>query len=170
MEFSKLINERYSCKGYCDKEVAQDKIDAILEAAKAAPTARNAQPQKIYVIKSAENLAKVDEVTPCRYGAPVVLMVTYNRDLIYTYKGGKYNSGAEDAAIVATHMMLAAADVGVDSCWLNNFDPDAVHEIFALPENETVALLLDIGYKGANGEPKENHFKRKDLTETVVYL
>ena len=63
------------------------------------------------------------------YGAPAVLVVAYNKGDVYTYPGGRVDSGAEDAAIVATHMILAAYDQGVDSCWLNRFDPDQAREL-----------------------------------------
>lgn len=62
------------------------------------------------VVQSAEGLAKIDKLTPCRYGAPTVLVVAFNKDSVFTYPGGKHSSGAEDAAIVATHLMLAATN------------------------------------------------------------
>lgn len=124
MEFKELVTRRYSCKKYGDSLVADDTIASILEVARHAPTAKNLQEQHVYVIKSEEGLAKVDELTPCRYGAPVVLMVAFSRKNVFTYPGGKRNSGIEDASIVATHLVLAAADAGVDSCWVNNFNPE----------------------------------------------
>lgn len=89
------------------------------------PHRQNLQEQHIYVVQSAEGLAKIDKLTPCRYGAPTVLVVAFNKDSVFTYPGGKHSSGAEDAAIVATHLMLAATNAAVDSCWINFFDPEA---------------------------------------------
>ena len=100
------------------------KLTEILEAGRVAPTAKNFQEQRIYVLQSEESLAKLDKVTPCRYGAPTCLVVAFDKNSVFTYPGGKRDSGVEDAAIVATHLMLAAANAGVDSCWLNFFDPD----------------------------------------------
>lgn len=82
-------------------------INAILEAGPLAPTAKNLQGQRIYVVQSAEGLAKIDALTPCRYGAPTVLVVAYDKNSVFVFPGGKANSGEEDASIVATHMMLA---------------------------------------------------------------
>ncbi|ORT99644.1 Nitroreductase family protein [Anaerovibrio sp. JC8] len=126
MEFKQVIKDRYSCKKYSDRQVEKEKITAILEAGRLAPTAKNLQEQHIYVVQSAELLAKIDEATPCRYGAPTVLVVAFDKNNVFTYPGDKRNSGVEDATIVATHMILAAADEGVDSCWLNYFDPEVV--------------------------------------------
>ncbi len=124
----------------------------------------------MYVIQSAELLAKIDTVTPCRYGAPTVVAVAFDRDNVFTYPGEKRDSGVEDASIVATHMTLAAADEGVDSCWLNFFDPEKVAAELGLPDNEEVLMLLDLGYAAEGAGPLENHNKRKPLEETVTYL
>ena len=122
MEFKEVIKARYSCKKYGDRKVEPEKLNAILAAGRLAPTAKNLQEQHVYVLQSAEALAKFDAVTPCRYGAPTVLLVAFDKYNVFTYPGGKRNSGIEDATIVATHMILAAADEGVDSCWINNLD------------------------------------------------
>ena len=170
MDYMALVAQRYSCKRYDPRPVPEEILTQILEAGRLAPTAKNLQEQKIYVIRSAEGLAKVDAVTPCRYGAPVVLMVAFDKETVYTYPGGVYDSGAEDAAIVATHMLLAAQALGVNSCWLNCFDPDNAAQAFGLPENERVLMLLDLGYPAAEAKPLANHFSRKDVGQTTSYL
>ena len=119
MEFKQVVKARYSCKKYGPRQVEPEKLNAILEAGRLAPTAKNLQEQHVYVVQSAQALAKVDAATSCRYGAPTVLVVAFDRDNVFTYPGGKRDSGVEDATIVATHMILAAADEGVDSCWVN---------------------------------------------------
>ena len=123
MEFTEVIKERYSCKKFDGRPVEKEQLDAILEAGRLAPTAKNLQEQRIYVVQSAEGLAKIDKLTPCRYGAGTVLVVAFDSENVFTYPGGKRDSGIEDASIVATHLMLAAKNVGVDSCWINFFDP-----------------------------------------------
>lgn len=136
MEFTEVIKNRYSCKKYdSNKQVSDEQLKAILEAAQLAPTAKNLQEQHIYVARSAEALTKIDESTPCRYGAPTVLVVAFNKHNVYTYPDGKRESGVEDAAIVATHLMLAAANAGVDSCWLNCVHIDQLHDALGLPDD-----------------------------------
>ena len=170
MEFKEVVKNRYSCKKYSGKQVEGEKLTAILEAGRLAPTAKNLQEQHIYVLQSEEALAKIDAVTPCRYGAPTVLVVAYDKDNVYTYPGEKHDSGAEDATIVATHMILAAADEGVDSCWLNRFDPEELADLLGLPENEVILMLMDLGYAAEGAGPLVNHGNRKPLEETVSYL
>ena len=170
MEYAKLVQARYSCKKYSDRPVEEEKLNAILEAGRWAPTAKNLQEQHVYVLQSAEALAKMDAVSPCRYGAGTVLAVAYDKNNVYTYPGEKHSSGVEDATIVATHMILAAANEGVDSCWINKFDPDALAESLGLPENEEILMLMDLGYAAEGMAPLPNHDKRKPLEETVSYL
>ena len=170
MEFSELVRARYSCKKYDGRQITKEQLDAILEAGRLAPTVKNLQEQRIYVVQSAEGLAKIDQITPCRYGAPTVILVAYDKENVFVYPGEKRDSGIEDAAIVATHMMLAAKAAGVDSCWLNFFDPERAAETFGLPEKEEVLMLLDLGYAAEGAGPLENHGKRKELSETVQFV
>ncbi len=169
MEFSEVIKNRYSCKKYSDKQVPADVLEKILEAGRLAPTAKNLQEQKVYVFTKSEDLAKIDELTPCRYGAPTVLVVTFDTTNVFVYPGEARDSGIEDASIVATHLSLAATDAGVNNCWLNFFDPAKVKEALDIPENEEVLMLLDLGYAAEGTGPLPNHEKRKPLSETVVY-
>ena len=170
MEFKAVVQNRYSCKKYSDRPVEAEKLNAILEAGRLAPTAKNLQEQHVYVLQSAEALAKVDAITPCRYGAPTVLVVAFDKNNVFTYPGGKRDSGVEDATIVATHMILAAADEGVDSCWVNFLDPEKLAQALNLPENEEVLMVMDLGYAAEGAGPLANHSSRKPLSETVSYL
>ena len=170
MEFREVIQNRYSCKKYSDRPVEKEKLEAILNAGRLAPTAKNLQEQHVYVVQSAEALAKVDSVTPCRYGAPTVLVVAFDRNNVFTYPGGKRDSGVEDATIVATHMILAAANEGEDSCWVNFLDPEKLAEALSLPENEEILMVMDRGYAAEGAGPLANHASRKALDETVSWL
>ncbi len=170
MEFKEVVKNRYSCKKYSERKVDRESLNAILEAGRLAPTAKNLQEQHIYVVEAEKNLAKIDKVTPCRYGASTVLVVAFDKNNVYTYPGGKRNSGIEDASIIATHLMLAAANEGVDSCWLNNFDPDILAKELELPKNEEILMLLDLGYAAEGTGPLPNHSSRKDLDDTVSYI
>ena len=169
MDFLELAKARYSCKKFANTPVEKEKLEKILEAGRLAPTAKNSQPQHIYVLSSPESLALADKITPCRYGAPTVLAVAHDTTNVFEYPGGAYNSGAEDAAIVATHIVLAAKAIGLDTCWLNFFDPDKAKEILNLPDNEALTILIDVGYPDESAKPLPNHESRKPLSETVTY-
>lgn len=177
MEFTEVIKQRYSCKKYdTSRQLNSAQLAEILEAGRLAPTAKNLQEQHIYVVQSAEDLAKIDKHTPCRYGAPTVLVVAYDKDNVYTYPTAKgpdtdhRKSGTEDAAIVATHMMLGARNAGVDSCWVNCVHVDDLRAELGLPANEDILMLLDLGFAAPDAKPLPNHYSRKALAETVSYL
>ena len=150
-------------------KIEKEKLTEILEAGRVAPTAKNLQEQKIYVVQSKEYLDKIDACTPCRYHAPTVLVVAYDKNNVFDYPGNERNSGIEDATIVATHLMLAAYNAGIDSCWINFFNPQEMKKALDLPENEEVVMMLDLGY-GNQKEPLPNHHLKKELAETVKYL
>ncbi len=169
MEFTKVVKERFSCKKFDGRKVDREQLNQILEAGRLAPTAKNFQEQHIYVIESEEGLAKIDKITPCRYGAGTVLVVAFDKNNVFVYPGEKRDSGVEDATIVATHLILAAADAEVDSCWINFFDPDALHQELGLPENEEILMIMDLGYRAEGVKPLPNHGSRKALEETVTF-
>lgn len=177
MDFFEVIKTRNSCKRFSSKPIEREKLQRILEAGRLAPTAKNLQEQKIYVIEKEADLAKIDKLTPCRYGAPTCrygaptcLLVAFNKKNVYTYPNSTRDSGIEDATIVATHMMLQATNEGVESCWINRLTPEEVKTAFNLPEDEEVLMLLDLGYRHEEGTMNPLHEKRKPLDETVVFL
>lgn len=87
---------------------------------------------------------------------------------MFTYPGDKRNSGIEDATIVATHLMLAAYNEGVDSCWINFFNPDELAKAFNLPEDEEILMLLDLGVADKTTTPLPNH--NSINRDSIVYL
>ena len=170
MDFLEIARSRYSCKKFDSRQIEKEQLNTILEAGRLAPTAKNLQEQRVYVVQSAEGLAKIDTLTPCRYGAPTVIIMAFDKNNVFTYPGQKYDSGIEDATIVATHMLLAAKSAGVESCWVNFFDPDKAAEAFQLPENEEILMFLCLGFAADGSGPLANHSSRKPLEETVTYL
>lgn len=170
MELKEVIRNRFSCRKYSSRAVEPEKLEAVLNAGRLAPTAKNLQEQRVYVLQSETSLAAFDSVVPCRYGAPVVLVVAFDRNSVFTYLDGKKQSGDEDAAIVATHMILAATDEGLNTLWINHFSPDEVKEALGLPENEEVLMAMDIGYAADGVVPHKLHTSRKEIFETVRYI
>ena len=170
MDFLEIARSRYSCKKFDSRQIEKEQLNTILEAGRLAPTAKNLQEQRVYVVQSAEGVSKIDTLTPCRYGAPTVIIMAFDKNNVFTYPGQKYDSGIEDATIVATHMLLAAKSAGVESCWVNFFDPGKAAEAFQLPENEEILMFLCLGFAAEGSGPLANHSSRKPLEETVTYL
>ena len=171
MTFLQLAEKRYSVKSFKDQKVEEDKLQKILLAGKLAPTAKNNQPQKIYIIQSEEGLKKINELSPCIYGAKTVFLLGYDSTLEWNsiFEEGVH-SGVEDISIVATHMMLEAADLGVGTCWVNYFPNTKTRDAFNLPETFVPVLLMPVGYPDEKGIPLPNHTKFRDDSEMIKYL
>ncbi len=167
MEFEKVIRERFSVRQFKDELISDELVNKILEAGNLAPTAKNNQPQKIYVVKSKEGLDKIDKASPCRYNAPVCLIVASDKNIAWSKEG--YSTYEMDACIVATQMMLEATNIGVDNIWIEMFDKETLKHEFNLEENIEPICLIPLGYKTDDCKPSPMHDKRKDLSEIVEY-
>ena len=167
MEFEEIIRRRMSVRKFSDKELEQAKLDKILEAGRLAPTAKNGQPIKIYVIRSAEGIMKLDKATRCRYGANTVLLICGNIEA--AYHKGDYSTYEMDSCIVATHMMLEATNIGVDNIWIESFDENILREEFNIPSEYIPVCLLPLGYKAEDCPMNPLHNKRKSIEDLVEY-
>ena len=149
---------------------SDEDINKILNAGRVAPTAKNMQPYKIMVIKSVEAIKKIDECSPCRYNAPVVLLVCGDSDRAWKSDGEEYPGIYVDASIVATHMMLEATNLGMDTAWIRYFDTKKLKEKFTISDNLTPICMLNIGYRSNDYQGSVNHNNRLPLDELVEYL
>ena len=167
MDFEYVIKERKSTRKFSDRKIEQSDLDKILEAGRIAPTAKNIQPIKIYVIKSEEGLNKIDKVSPCRYGSQTVLLICGDKEK--AFRKDEHSTYETDSCIVATHMMLEATNIGIDNIWIDMFDRNAVKEEFEIPENLIPVCLLPLGYKSKICPPSPFHKIRKGIDKIVEY-
>lgn len=167
MEFEEIIRNRTAVRKFSDKKVEEEKLNKIIEAGRLAPTAKNIQPIKIYVIKSNDGLEKVDKATRCRYGAKTLLLVCADKK--QAFHKGDYTTYEMDATIVATHMMLEATNLGVDNIWVEAFDSEILRNVFNIPGDLTPVMMLPLGYKAEDCPMNPLHNIRKDVNEIVEY-
>lgn len=171
MTFQELAHARYSVRSFKDIPIEDEKLNLILEAGRVAPTACNFQPQKIYVARSEESRRKLASVCRCTFDAPLILVVCYDRSRDWKNKlQPGYESGETDAAIVCTHMMLQAFELGIGSCWVGYFNANVVANVLDLPENLTVSALLPMGYPAENAAPLPLHSQYRDFADTIVEI
>lgn len=169
--FLELTKQRFAVRAFKTETVPKDELKLILEAVQAAPTAKNMQPVHIYVLESKEALQTLDQQTPCRYKAGTVLLFAYNKDEDRKNPEEEgIHSGVEDASFMATHAMLEAADLGIDSIWINLFSPTKLAKALNLPHNEIPVLLLSLGHRIERIKPTSMHSARKSIDDLVTYL
>lgn len=168
--FMRILESRYSCHSFTDYPVSEDKLQMILEAGRMAPSAKNCQPVRIWVVKSEEALARLRKVHPC-YGAPVVLIVGCRNEEAWVRESDGVNAAKTDAAIVLTHLMLTATDAGLANIWIWDFDPSQIRQTLPETKDHGIYALLAIGHPAAEeGKPTQLHGDRKSLEELVINL
>ena len=171
MTFFELAKSRWSVRAYKDTPIEEEKMQQILEAGRVAPTAKNYQPQRIYIAKSEEARQKLKSVCRCTWDAPVIMVVCYDRERDYHSKlMPGYESGEKDASIVCTHMMLQAWELGIGSCWVGLFNDEQVSNALDLPDHLQVAALMPMGYPAEDAVPAPFHALIRDRSETVTEI
>ena len=168
MDFMELALARYSVRKYKDTPIDEETLGLILESGRIAPTAGNRQPHRVMVVQSAEALAKIDACTRSRNGAPLALVVCYDRDACWVRPVDGENSGQVDASIITTHMMLEAQYLGLGSLWVMHFDPTILIEQFALADNIVPVAILMLGYPTDDCAPTERHNDRMTIEQMLI--
>jgi nitroreductase len=166
MEFSELIQARYSVRGYRPIPVEKDKLQQILQAACLAPTASNRQPFQIIVIHTAGREAELLRIYNKSWfaQAPLLICACGLPAQNWVRRDGK-NYNDVDVAIVMDHLILAAANLGLGTCWVASFDLAAAREVLHLPNEVEPIAFTPLGYPADQPKPKE----RKALSELVRY-
>ena len=166
MDFAQLVQKRYSVRAYRSDPIEAAKLDQILTAVRMAPTAANRQAFQIIVIHTAGHESELQRI----YGrdwfvqAPLVICACGMPDQNWVRRDGK-NYNDVDVAIVMDHLTLAAADLGLGTCWIGAFDPAAAREVLGLPPDVEPVAFTPVGYPADALRPKV----RKELSELVRY-
>jgi nitroreductase len=167
MDFSELVQERYSVRAYRPDPVPDDALAAVLEAACLAPTACNLQGFRLVVLHTTGRRKELERIYPRAWfaDAPIVIAACGLPAESWTRRDDRKNFVDIDAAIVMDHLILAAADRGLGTCWIGAFDPDAARDVLALPPGVEPIVFTPLGYPADQPRAK----KRKPLTDIVRY-
>jgi len=167
VDFFGAVKKRKSIRSFKKKEVEEEKIQKILEAANLAPSAGNFQSYDIILIKNKETKSRL---AGAAFGqnfikdASVVFVVCANEKRVAHYKErGKNMYCINDASIAAAYIELSAASLGLGSVWVGAFDEDNAREIIEAPDFAKPIAIIPVGYP--NEEPKRP--KRRSLFDLV---
>lgn len=163
MDFFEVIEKRRSVRAYLSRDVEEDKLKKVLDAALQAPSAGNLQAYRIFLTKNPEMRERLAEAS---FGqqfvaeAPVVLVfcaLPEKSSARYGKRGAELYC-IQDATIAASYAQLAATALGLATCWVGAFDDDAVKKILALKKERPVAIL-PLGYAAETPrKPKREDF------------
>lgn len=167
MDFQRLIEARYSVRAYSARPVEPDKLERVLKAAQLAPTAANYQPFRLFVLQTAGREAELRRVYNREWfvQAPIVIGICTVAGQAWVRRDGK-NYGDVDATIAMDHLILAAADVGLGTCWVAAFDPVAARHLLGVGVGVEPLAFTPLGY--ATDQPARK--TRKRLEDLVKYL
>jgi len=167
MSFLELTKKRYSVRKFKDQPVEREKLLQVLEAARNAPSACNLQPWHFIVVTEEKMKNEVAATYPRDWfkKAPVVIVACGDHAVSWKRADGKDHCDV-DLAIAIEHLTLAAAELGLGTCWVCAFDAKRCHEVLALPDNLEVIALIPLGYPDGETIPEK---KRKSLEEIVIW-
>jgi len=170
MSFLDLAKERYSCRKFSNKQVEQEKIDKIIEAAMAAPTAANLQPFKIWLLNRKDLIDKMSKATPFTFSVSTMLVIGANKSRAYNRNFDGKNFAEIDASIVATHVMMEIQDLGLATTWIGHFDPVMLNSEFPEMEKYEVVAIFPIGYAADDAKISELHYSTRSKEELFTIL
>jgi nitroreductase len=167
MEFSDLIAARYSVRAYRADPVEEEKLQCVLEAARLAPTAANRQPFQLIVLHTAGREEEIGHIyrRPWFVQAPMIIAVCTISSQAWVRESDRFNARLIDAAIVADHLILAATNLGLGTCWIAAFNMDAARSVLRLPLEVEPVIFTPLGYPADVPGPRV----RKPLVELVRY-
>lgn len=166
MNFYDLVNSRYSIRGYTDQAVPEDALQRILEAARMAPSACNIQPWRLYVISDEETRRKLLPRQPWAADAPIMIVACCDKEQAWVRSYDGKNHADVDMGIFMEHMILAATEEGLNTCWICAFDPEIFRTVLKLPKGIEPVAATPLGYANAEPQPRI----RKPLEEIVTRI
>ena len=169
MNFLDLVKKRYSVRSYEERQIENEKMEYIMECVRLAPSAVNFQPWHFYVVTDSERLDALKSTYKREWiqSAPCIIVACANHEESWHRRSDNKDHADIDLAIAIEHLCLAAAEQGLGTCWVCNFDAALCHEVMAMPENVEPIALIPIGYTPDAEVPEK---KRKTMEDICTYL
>ena len=147
MDTLETIRARHSVRGFRPEPVDDDTLTLLLEAARQAPTAANRQPFRLIVLHTRGREEEIGRIygRPWFVQAPLVIGVVAVPGEAWRRSDDKAYEEV-DATIAMDHLILAAASLGLGTCWVAAFDPTAAREVLGLPDDVEPIAFTPVGY------------------------
>ncbi|MHA2017569.1 MAG: nitroreductase family protein [Promethearchaeota archaeon] len=161
MEFNDVILKRRSIRKFKQDPVQDEKIRKIIEAARLAPTWSNKQGVRYIIIKDQNTIKEIANATTQKWTENVPMFIIV---CISPVNSGKNMNNLEyftvDAAICMEHIILAATNEGLGTCWIGWFDEEKIKELLSVPDKTRIIALTPLGY--SDYTPREQNRKSLD--------
>lgn len=172
MQLKKLIEDRYSVRAFLPQTVETEKVNYVLDCARMAPSACNYQPWKFYIVTDKRTIESIHESYNREWFKSASLYIIVCKDCNTSWKRKNTDNkdfGDVDAAIAAEHICLAAAETGLGTCWVCNFDPDILRKALQLPKQLEAIAIFPLGYidKENSSAPEKKRKPLSDITEWI---
>lgn len=166
MGFLDLAKQRYSARAYKSTPVQDEKLQEVLEAARVAPTACNLQPFRLIVIHTRGREEELRRIYRASWfvQAPIIICICGIPSQSWVRRDGK-NYCDVDVTIAMDHLILAATDLGLGTCWVGAFNPGEAQSILGLPHDVEPIAFTPLGYP----DDRPGHKRRKSLDDLVHY-
>jgi nitroreductase len=167
MDYAKLIYQRGSTRDYKPDPIEPEKMELLFEAVRLAPSAINRQPYKLYVISTKGREIELRKIYHSDWFVqpPYVICICLIDEQAWKRQTDGYSFVNVDAAIAFDQLIMMAANLGLGTCWLASFDPDAARNFLQLPDNQTPFLFTPLGYPATGIPPKH----RKTVEQLVEW-
>lgn len=168
--FLDLCRERFSARLFTDEAVSDDDLQYILESVRMAPSAVNRQPWRFVVVKSEEARQRLCRCYDREWfrTAPIYVIGLKNTKEAWVRGFDGKPHGDIDLSIATEHLCLAATERGLGTCWVCNYDPQLLAELFPQPEGWEAVVVVPVGHIAADcpQRPKQ----RKELEEITEII
>lgn len=167
--FIDLVKKRYSVRSYSERQVEKEKIDYVMECVRLSPSAVNFQPWHFYIVTDSARLEALKSAYKREWiqSAPCIIVACANHGESWHRRADNKDHADIDLAIAIEHLCLAAAEQGLGTCWVCNFDSVLCHEVMELPDDVEPIALVPIGYTPDTEVPEK---KRKPMDEICTYI
>ena len=166
--FLDLAEKRRSVRAYKPDDVPEEMLQTVLEAGRLAPSACNKQPWRFIVVRSETGRRALGAAYAREWfwKAPLVIAVCILPKEAWTRSHDGKNYAMADGALAMDHLQLAAAELGLGTCWIGAFDPAAAREILGLPDGVEIVGMTPLGFPDVEPNPRVR--SRRPLGETVM--
>jgi nitroreductase len=171
MELKKVISSRQSIRVFKDKQISDEIIYKIIDAARKAPSGNNSQPSRYFIVKDQKTKDKLKEIGAIHdtwaYKAPVIIICCSEpkyKKFVEGWDSPDEIRALRDVSIASSYLVLRARDLGLGSCYLGWIKPDKIKKVLKIPKDYVIPFVIALGYPKITPADRG----RKDIKDIIL--